>query len=157
MAARPNGSAGGETEEEEQTKEEGKKPKEDEQAEEEDKPAKTPVNAPDEPHSKPFQHIQRMVTICVEGGGELYVTQEVADFIINAGPDQVIAPHDGQFYSLSLRHANRGGYQVSWRPYNDNLWLDIWNNCWKKLVQATKRQKTDGDKRGACGTSPRTP
>ena len=74
------------------------------------------------------------------------MTQEVADFIINAGPDQVIAPHDGQFYSLSLRHANRGGYQVSWRPYNDNLWLDIWNNCWKKVVQATKRQKTDGDK-----------
>ena len=147
MAARPNGSAGGDTEEEViLTKEEGKKPKEDEQAEEEDKPAKTPVNASDEPHSKPFQHIQRMITICAEGGGELYVTQEVADFIINAGPDQVIAPHDGQFFSLSLRHANRGGYQVSWRPYNDNLWLDIWNNCWKKVVQAMKRQKTDGDK-----------
>ena len=136
MAARPNGSAGGETEEEEQTKEEGKKPKEDEQAEEEDKPAKTPVNAPEEPHSKPFQHIQRMITICAEGGGELYVTQEVADFIINAGPDQVIAPHDGQFYSLSLRHARHGGYQVSWRLYEDNLWLDKWNHCWKKVKTA---------------------
>jgi hypothetical protein len=76
--------------------------------------------------------IQKMMTICTEG--DLYVSAEVADALIKAGPNHVAAHFEDKVYNLHVRKANWGGYQLQWKPRDQNLWQDKWGATWHRAA-----------------------
>ena len=88
------------------------------------------VDADDDIDDGQRRTIKKMVTICSEG--DLYVSAQVAEAIMKAGPNHVAAHFDDEVFNLHVRKANHGGYQLQWKKRSQNLWQDKWGAVWQR-------------------------